>query len=402
MGNLGTNNNLVSLVDYGAANNPLHIYSANLYMVNQETRSYNSLFEMTRLTSTAHPGACCTALDVQYNYPTTGNNGKIASQTDVFTGEQVSYTSDALNRLATAVTSDNPSVTQWGQSFGYDGFGNFNNVSVIKGSAPTLSVTYDAATNRRVGESADLNGNILLQSGDVYDIENRLTQTNSSAVAYAYAPDNRRVWRNTLQTPEEFTFWSPAGQKLATYKLQTQGTTIAFTYTSSNVYFGGRLVTKGVDPNNALNLNPVAADRLGSIGKYYPYGWERPGATQNGTEKFTGYFRDAETGLDYADQRYHQPGMGRFLSPDPSVNSGGAGDPGSWNRYAYTRGDPINRTDARGMCDSGDESCFSVDVTAHYDLTISLDTREGHNFRSGPISVLLRNELALQLKRDEV
>jgi RHS repeat-associated protein len=34
----------------------------------------------------------------------------------------------------------------------------------------------------------------------------------------------------------------------------------------------------------------------------------------NNVEKFTGYFRDSETGLDYADQRYHNPGMGRFTS----------------------------------------------------------------------------------------
>jgi hypothetical protein len=27
-----------------------------------------------------------------------------------------------------------------------------------------------------------------------------------------------------------------------------------------------------------------------------------------------------------------------------------ANDSGSWNRYAYTRGDPVNRTDGRGTC----------------------------------------------------
>jgi hypothetical protein len=44
----------------------------------------------------------------------------------------------------------------------------------------------------------------------------------------------------------------------------------------------------------------LTTDRLGSIGKFYPWGQEKPSATQNGTEKFTGYFRDADTGLDYA------------------------------------------------------------------------------------------------------
>src|SRR6266481_9737860 len=34
-----------------------------------------------------------------------------------------------------------------------------------------------------------------------------------------------------------------------------------------------------------------------SIGKFYPYGVERPSATQNDKEKFTGYLRDSATGL---------------------------------------------------------------------------------------------------------
>jgi len=111
----------------------------------------------------------------------------------------------------------------------------------------------------------------------------------------------------------------------------------------------------------------VYGDRLGSIGKYYPYGQERPSATQNGTEKFTGYLRDAETGLDYADQRYYQPGMGRFLTADPYMaNNGGSGepsDPGSWNRFAYVGGDPVNLTDPDGRfahCPDGTHSNGSV------------------------------------------
>ena len=59
----------------------------------------------------------------------------------------------------------------------------------------------------------------------------------------------------------------------------------------------------------------------------------------NDRTKFATYHRD-ETGLDYADQRYYSPGTGRFLSSDPYLASGGAGSPGSWNRFAYVEGDP--------------------------------------------------------------
>lgn len=141
---------------------------------------------------------------------------------------------------------------------------------------------------------------------------------------------------------DEVTFWSVTGQKLVTYNILTGELATA------NAYFGSRLIS-----NSTGN---VVTDRLGSVGKFYPWGQEKPSATTNGTEKFTGYFRDAETGLDYADQRYHQPGMGRFMAVDPYKSSAGPRDPGSWNRYAYAGGDPVNRKDPSGQdwCDADD------------------------------------------------
>jgi RHS repeat-associated protein len=178
-----------------------------------------------------------------------------------------------------------------------------------------------------------------------YDVENRiaLVPQYPQFTQYAYAPGNKRVWRgaqdgNGNTTLDEVTFWSVSGQKLATYNLSAgraayQNNTWVLTlyalWGPSNVYFGGKLIGHNGD------YSLLVTDRLGSIGKYYPWGQEKPSATTNGTEKFTGYFRDAKTGLDYADQRYHQPGMGRFLTADPYGNSAGPTDPGSWNRYAY-------------------------------------------------------------------
>jgi RHS repeat-associated protein len=66
-------------------------------------------------------------------------------------------------------------------------------------------------------------------------------------------------------------------------------------------------------------------------------------------------------GLDYADQRYHNPGTGRFMTPDHY--RGSPAEPSSFNRYAYVGGDPINRTDPTGQCGEGwsgvgDFSCW--------------------------------------------
>jgi RHS repeat-associated protein len=251
----------------------------------------------------------------------------------------------------------------------YDGFGNLTDRTLIKGTAPDVHVAYDPATNRRVGDTADLNGNIGV--GYIYDLENRLVQPGRSSTArYAYDASNHRVWRgDTGANPvvDEIAFWG-GSQKLATYQISTSGG-LSFTVAKTNVYFGGKLISKGTyNPSGTgdkVTLAPVAADRLGSIGKFYPYGTERPSATQNDTEKFTGYFRDASTGLDYADQRYHQPGTGRFMTPDAAPSASGT-DPGSWNRYAYTRGDPVNRVDPNGTTDECAET-FCVTGTGYLD-----------------------------------
>jgi len=64
------------------------------------------------------------------------------------------------------------------------------------------------------------------------------------------------------------------------------------------------------------------------------------------------------TGESSMDQRMYASGYGRFTSPDRYLGSAGPGVPGSWNRYAYVLGDPINLTDRTGMyVDCDDDSC---------------------------------------------
>lgn len=177
---------IISNATYGVAGQLLTMTGAN--GAPSETRTYNSIGQMTQFQSGS--------LNIQYSYSATQNNGKITSETDVVSGEQVTYTYDSLNRLASATSSVNPG---WGQSYAYDGFGNMTGQTVTKGTAPSLSVSYNPATNRQTGDCADANGNILTTgagctgSSITYDVENRI-RTAGSAV-YSYAPGNKRVWR---------------------------------------------------------------------------------------------------------------------------------------------------------------------------------------------------------------
>ncbi len=343
---------LIQGATYGPANELTAITGGSYFGAwAGESRGYNSLKQLTGITSGS--------VGVSYAYPATGNNGKISSQTDAVSGETVTYTYDALNRLATAATQPSFS-TPWGQSFTYDGFGNLTNVAVTQGSAPTFTATYDA-NNHAGGEDANGNPGYVpppaygTSAPATYDAENRLiginAGTNNAVMFYSYGPGHMRIWRGNwtysagdwTRNTDEVTFWGVTGQKLGAYSLTTISglpTTPQFyaTQVETNYYFGAKLIK---DSNGW-----VYTDRLASIGKFYPYGQERPSATANGTEKFTGYFRDSETGNDYAVNRYIPPGYGRFLTPDRV--DGRSSDPGSWNKYAYAGGNPINNVDRLG------------------------------------------------------
>jgi RHS repeat-associated protein len=79
-----------------------------------------------------------------------------------------------------------------------------------------------------------------------------------------------------------------------------------------------------------------------------PYGDEIT-STSSDREKFATYTRDSYTGLDYADQRFYASTYGRFNTADPYAGSAKPNSPGSWNRYSYTLGDPINGNDPTGQ-----------------------------------------------------
>ena len=81
---------------------------------------------------------------------------------------------------------------------------------------------------------------------------------------------------------------------------------------------------------------------------YLPFGEQIAGDTAT-SHKFTGYPRDADTGLDYASARYYGSRLGRFLTPDPlGMGAAELTNPQSLNQYAYVGDNPTNMTDPGG------------------------------------------------------
>ncbi len=74
------------------------------------------------------------------------------------------------------------------------------------------------------------------------------------------------------------------------------------------------------------------------------------GKSDASNNKFTGQYRDPESGLDFFQARYFGAALGRFTSPDPRNAGADPANPQSWNAYAYVQNNPLNATDPSGMC----------------------------------------------------
>jgi YD repeat-containing protein len=200
MGRLSTLNG-GTIATYGVA--------GEMTSFNGDTRTYNSLFQLTRINAG-------TAMDIEYNYTAGANNGRIASSLDHVTGENVTYTYDSLNRLTAAATAD----SLWGNAYTYDGWGNLLSKTVTKGTAPTYSTTINPANNGGPGQEApSINMDV--------DVERRTLASNGYAPYWSYDPGGKRIFKESPKLPGnpdpnahatcEFYFYGITGQKLATY-----------------------------------------------------------------------------------------------------------------------------------------------------------------------------------------
>ncbi|HMM80149.1 MAG TPA: RHS repeat-associated core domain-containing protein [Pyrinomonadaceae bacterium] len=70
-------------------------------------------------------------------------------------------------------------------------------------------------------------------------------------------------------------------------------------------------------------------------------------------QKFTGYERDSESDLDFAQARYYNSSHGRFTSVDPLTASATIRNPQTLNRYSYGLNSPYKFTDPLGLAPEG-------------------------------------------------
>jgi RHS repeat-associated protein len=294
-----------------------------------------------------------------------GNAFGITNYKDTTRSQTFAY--DALNRLTSAqnagtncaATTVNGKTEYWGNSYGYDAWGNLLQKSVTKCSAEYLSVAA-LVNNRLSGYSYDAAGNMTndgLGNAFTFDAESRIAQVNSGAVNYVYDGDGNRVRKDVSgQASTEYYYFG--GNIIAEVNISTSGWT-------NYVFLNGERVARKDSTgvfyyfSDHLKTASVITDSAGIIkseSDYYPWGGEiQFVANDSNHYKFTGKERDSETQLDYFGARYYSNGLGRFVTPDWAAKATAVpyaefADPQSLNLYSYVRNVPTSKADADGHC----------------------------------------------------
>src|SRR5579872_3979009 len=141
-----------------------------------ESYSYNNRLQTVTHTASSSNG---TVLNHSYSYDQGGgvNNGLVVSlANNLDTGRTQNFTYDNLNRIGSAQSQATSGTDCWGDSYGYDRYGNLLNINVTQCSAPSLNVTVN-------------NNNQITNTGFTYDAAGNLT--NDSSQAYSWDGENR-------------------------------------------------------------------------------------------------------------------------------------------------------------------------------------------------------------------
>lgn len=337
------------------------------------TIAYNARFQPTSI----QLGSSGSTMSLGYTYGTsTANNGNISQIT--YSGGSTSFTQDftydELNRLA---TSQENSGSSWTQTNGYDRYGN-RTVTAGSGAALTFNTSNNRITTS--GFTYDNSGNVTADPSNSYtfDGENKILKLNS-ATAYAYDGDGKRV-RKLVGENTRF-IYGINGELLAEYSGSTGDIQKEYIYGASGLlatvessltqyltadHLGSpRAATNGSGTvTSRRDFMPFGEEVSTGAGRSSGQGWAGGSVRQN----FTGYERDIESGLDFAQARYFGTSIGRFSSPDPKMGSAKKILPQTFNRYVYVLNNPLNLVDPSGLesaCPPG-RVCYTNPGDASY------------------------------------
>ena len=248
-----------------------------------------------------------------YAYTTGSLEGKTPVSTDSY-GYQNSGWKDLLTSYNGApITYDGSgNATKWtgGRTFTWEAG---KRLSGIQGGEGEVSYTYDVDGNRTSktvgGEKTEyvLNGSQILSMKKGKERLDFLYDENSSLMGLEYNGTRYYYIRNAQL--DIIGIIDRTGKQVVSYQYDAWGKVL-----------------------------PTTGELKWTVGVANPF-------------RYRGYYYDQESGLYYLQNRYYDPVVGRFISPEPNVYAGGF-DSGAglsrYNVYAYCANNPVNFSDPTG------------------------------------------------------
>jgi RHS repeat-associated protein len=286
-------------------------------------------------------------------------NGNVTSIVDALFTATRTFTYDDLNRLETATGTFGSGQAQQNctgaNRYIYNAIGNLTGkcgytLEYNDAAHPSAVTALKLGTTTIKSYTYDANGNMQTRGNQtlVWDLDNRvssisITGGGTTSMEYDYA--GFRVKKNA---PTGLTLYPFEG-----YEIAPDGTITKF------IRVGGEALAskKGADKyfyhNDHLGSVNVITDWAGVRVQLNEYGpWGEVSRSEVSTppvdpdQRFTGQKLDPETGLYYYGGRYYDAEIGRFISPDPFVQT--PFDPQNLNRYTYVLNNPQNYIDPSG------------------------------------------------------
>lgn len=338
------------------------------------------------------------------------NIGMVGKQTTSLTTTTFvqTYKYDALNRLTEAKENANTTsgAENWKQTFDYDRYGNRTSFYQKVGNnvLPVNNITkpqIDPATNRFTtgqGYVYDFSGNLVQDAenrGFTYDGDDKQTvvrdlniptttqNPNANVIGrYFYDGEGKRVKKVTNLETTIFVY-DGGGTLVAEYSTQTNPNPTTSYLTTDNLGSPRVITDNQGNVISRRDFMPFGEEILAGVGARDTNMKYSASGIDNIRQRFTGYEKDVETDLDFAQARMYKNSHGRFTAPDPLISSAGLDNPQTFNRYIYVGNNPINITDPSGLnwCKGRDNkiqwvdgNCSSetTDITGQYGVVLTV------------------------------
>ena len=384
------------------------------------TYSYDAINRLASYTDSS-------GMAVAYAYDANGNRISMT-----YPGNKiVNYTFDAMNRMLTVkdwlngITTStydaagnltmvqNPNGTT--ARYGFDNAGRLTSLTNSRPDTTVISsyaLTLDGVGNHlQSAQTEPLDPVIATQTGSyAYDTENRLTNTNGATFTYdangnmltkgvdtfAYDYENRLTQTIVGGTSNSYQYDGLGNRLQAThggvttkYVLDVNGsmshvlaeTDAGGTATAYYIYGRGLIsrITAGGTAcyyhYDVRGSTVALSDSSGALTDKYAYDPFGSLTNSAGTSvnpfKYVGRYgvMDEGNSLSYIRARYYSPGLGRFVTKDPTT--GKDGDSQSLNRYIYAVNNPLRMIDIFGLS--------AQEASQGYDISGSSDDLGSHN-----------------------